>query len=266
MPEGDTLHRIARNLAPRFEGHEVVAAEARSFDASRLIGSHVLLIEARGKHLLMHFDNGCIVHTHLGMRGSWHVYREGEAWKRAREQAVVALSTADWSCACFDTRTVALLNELTLRHHPMLSRLGPDPLRADFDVDAAVAGLRAFSETPIGVAVMKQEALSGVGNVYKSELLFREGINPFALVRELPVSTLQKFVDQARKWLSHNLNTRGRTLTGIDRNGARHFVYMRSGQRCVRCGDAIRMERQGVELRSTYFCPTCQSVDESRRR
>src|SRR4051812_35163239 len=176
MPEGDTLARIATVLRPILAGHRIVDARGRPGGArlELVVGSTVTTVETRGKHLLIGFDNGLTLHTHLGMNGSWHRYRAGERWQRPASRAVAVLSTNDATAVCFDAPTVELLETRALAAHPVLRALGGDVATADFDIDAALAALRdpTRSRMAIGDALLDQTALAGLGNVYRSELPF----------------------------------------------------------------------------------------------
>src|SRR6478609_10609511 len=144
MPEGDTLFRSAAGLRPHLVGRAVTAASARAPGpkVDRLVGATVTEVEAAGKNLLIRFDNGLEVRTHLRMRGSWHRYRPGERWLRAPSRARLVLEVPGAVAVCFDAPTVELFEQRVESLHPTLSQLGPDLLKEPFDADEAVRRLR----------------------------------------------------------------------------------------------------------------------------
>jgi endonuclease-8 len=140
-----------------------------------------------------------------------------------------------------------------------VAHLGPDVLSESFDANEAVRRLRERADLPIGVAIMDQKAVAGVGNIYKSETLFSVRANPFAPVSALTDEQLRAIVDRARRLMRSNLHsTTMRTTT--QRSDQRYYVYKRSHRPCVRCGTIVEMQRQGEQARSTYYCPKCQHV------
>ncbi len=217
-------------------------------------------VSARGKNLLIRFDDGRVLHTHLKMRGSWHVYRPGERFQRPEHQARVVLEVADALAVCFAAPTVRLLAANVATTDEYLSGLGPDLIPDEFDEDKAVTGLLALAQLPIGEAVMTQTALSGIGNIYKSETLFLCRTNPFALVSRLDHAAATAIVRKARELLRSSVRslTDQRSTTHGNAEGS-YWVYKRSGRACRACGHLVRMQRQGEQHRSTYFCSTCQS-------
>lgn len=264
MPEGDTLHNIAKLLRPALVGKKVVRLELARLagDTSVLVGTEIIKVEAVGKNLLVHFDSGLVLHTHLKMPGSWHLYRPGQAWRRSPSAARVILEVEDAQAVCFEAPVVRVLRERDLKRDRQLSELGPDLLGETFDVRKAMAGLRAVNDWPVGVAVMHQRAVSGIGNVWKSELLFLEQLNPFGLVASVSDEKLTTLLSRAREMMLANVEDGGRRTTRYEgvSDGTRVWVYRRRGMPCFRCGTTVRMKRQGEAQRSTYFCPKCQGV------
>lgn len=208
-------------------------------------------VEARGKHLLMRFSTGAALHTHMGMTGSWHLYRPGSRWRQAEGMARVVLEADGVVAVCFVPRTAEILAGDGEAAHPSLSRLGPDVLAPSRDADAAVAGLRATGVAEIGAALLDQSALSGVGNIWKSEALFLAGVHPFDRVADLEEAALTRLVRAAMREMHRSVSSEA-----IGRGGYR--VYRRSGRPCLRCGTLVEMRRQGPMRRSTYWCPRCQ--------
>jgi endonuclease-8 len=254
MPEGDTILRTARTLGRALEGRRIRRSEGADV-ADRTVTS----VEARGKNLLVHFDDGRALHTHMRMTGSWHVYRPGERWQRPAWRARVVLETDAFVAVCFDAPVARMLAPGADRRAPDLASLGPDILAPDFDAREASARLRLRGEAPIGEALVAQGAVAGVGNVYKSETLFLCGVNPFGPVRDLSDETLRNVLARARELMRSSADGR---IPAAERRalgrGVRAWVYRRSGRPCRRCGTTIRMRRQGEAGRSTYWCPSCQ--------
>ncbi len=267
MPEGDTIHRTAASLSASLVGQKVLAARTRAGpglprvpSAHRLVGRSVLGVEARGKHLLVRFEGGLVLHSHLGMHGSWHRYPAGAPWRLPESQARVVLEVPGAVAVAFRVATLELLSERELSAHPQLGRLGPDLAAGEFDLHAAVDRLGADPEPPIGEALLDQRLVAGIGNVYRSEVLFLEGVSPFAPVGELDPAVLQRIVARARGLLRTNLAGGARSTTGRRFPGSRLWVYRRAGRQCRRCGTLITARRVGEHARVVYWCPTCQPV------
>jgi endonuclease-8 len=272
MPEGDTLARIAVALRPYLAGRVVTGARARlpGPQVSRIVGQKIDAVDAAGKNLLIKFDGGLELRTHLGLHGSWHRYRPGETWRRPPSRAALVIEVPGAIAVCFDAPVVELFERRAEIVHPTISMLGPDLVAAEFDQAEAVRRLRepARAQTAIGEAVLDQRALAGIGNVYKSEVLFMEKVDPFALLGTLDEATIERVVATAREFLKSNANPEaaaGRTTTVDLKTGAklapsRLWVYDRAGRPCHRCGTIIEAGPQGTELpRTTYWCPSCQA-------
>ena len=274
MPEGDTLARIAAGLRPHLAGRTVIAARARvpGPQVQRVVGAAIADVLATGKNLLIRFDNGLELRTHLRMRGTWHRYRPGEPWRRAPGRAVLVLEVSGAVAVCFDAPVVELFETRAEALHPSLGRLGPDLLGAAFDAEEARRRLRdpSRAETEIGVALLDQRASAGIGNVVKSETLFIERVGPFDRVADLDDATLDRLVATARRILvESSARSRGpERVTTADPVTRRPlapgplWVYGRAGRPCRRCGALIRSVAQGADLpRTTYWCPACQNSD-----
>ncbi len=256
MPEGDTIYRAAEELRAALEGRRILAVRSAlvTLENAGLEGTVVERVEARGKHLFFDLDDGRSIHSHLGMRGFWRIYPVASAPRATVESLRLLLETAEHAVVCRNAPVVDILRS----KHPVAARLGPDPLRADFDGKKVLASLRAQGVRPIAEALLDQRLISGLGNVYKSEILFLCGISPFAPVAALDDAALQTLVDVAARLLRSNRG-RGPRTTRRASDGSRVWVYRRSGQPCLRCGATIAM-RRGALGRSTYFCPACQRV------
>jgi endonuclease-8 len=271
MPEGDTLHRVAAGLRPHLLGRPVTAARARipGPQVSRVVGRTVTGVDALGKNLLIRFDDGLELRTHLRLRGSWHRYRPGEPWRRSPARAVLVLEVPGSVAVCFDAPVVELFEQRAVRLHPSLGRLGPDLLDPDFDAREAVRRLRdpGRAKVSIAEALLDQRALAGIGNVYRSEVLWIERVSPFAKVADLDEETMGRLVATARRLLVANIGPRTartraeRITTDGDPRAAGEplWVYRRTGRPCRRCRMPIRSARHGTDLpRAVYWCLTCQ--------
>lgn len=266
MPEGDTIFRTAEVLRRSLLRGVVRRAWAqprpglvRVPRVDGLVGTTVTSVEARGKHLVIGFSNGQWLRTHMRVRGSWHRYAVGEAWRLPVSQASCVLETDTAVAVCFDAPEVELLSDAQLGRHAALTALGPDLLSPAFDAAEAVRRLRARPDVPLGEALLDQRALAGIGNVYKSEVCFIERVDPWRPVSALSDAPLAALVATARRLLLANAGGGRRVTTGMARPGASLWVYGRAGRPCRRCGTRIQARRQGEQGRLTYWCPSCQS-------
>ncbi len=264
MPEGDTIHRSAARLRPALAGRTLLAFEAVRLrgDPPRA-GTRIDEVEAVGKHLLVHFADGLTLQTHLRMTGSWHLYRTGETWRKPRHLARVRLQVEGWEAVCFAAPVVRTYRRDAPggplgRDSDPGAHLGPDLCRADLtaaDLEECVARMLtcAGPHEQVGVVLLDQRVACGVGNVYKSEVLFACGVDPFTPVSDLDNATRRRLIATASRLLRANLGAGPReTVAG----GV--AVYGRARRPCPRCGATIRMTHQGEHARSTYWCPSCQ--------
>lgn len=258
MPEGDTIHRSARALRESIVGKVIRRFASTRILSRDLAGKEIAAVEAHGKHLLIRLSDRRAIQAHMGMTGSVHVYRPGERWRRPEGMARMVIEVAAAKSAPTELVVVAF-SVPTLRliaNDAPLAHLGPDVLAPDLDVEEAVRRMRARHDQPLGVVIMDQSAVAGIGNIYKSETLFSLAVDPFLPVSAFSDETLAALVERARRLMKSNLQGRMRTTT---RGAAqRYYVYRRSGRPCTRCGTLIELRRQGEQNRSTYFCPRCQ--------
>ena len=265
MPEGDTLHRTALGLAPHLVGRPVAAARVRPGgpQVQRIVGATVASVEAVGKNLLIRFDNGLELRTHLRMNGSWHRYRPGERWRRPIARAVLVLEVPGAVAVCFDAPVVELFETRAEAIHPTISRLGPDLLDEAWGpaLAAEAAGrLRdpARAASTISAALLDQRALAGIGNIWRNETLFHERVDPWAPVGRLDADIVDRLVATAQRLLLASVRTpSGRSPM---------WVYRRAGRPCRRCGTLIRSAPLAEDVpRTTYWCPTCQAGEDQPR-
>lgn len=257
MPEGDTVYLSAKNLNAVLAGAELTRCDIRvpAFATVDLTGETIDEVASRGKHLLMRIGDFTI-HSHLKMEGSWHLYQHGTSWKRPAYQARAILETEGWQAVGFELGLLEVVPRA--EEESIVGYLGPDLLGADWSADAALANLRADPHREIGLALLDQRVLAGLGNVYRAELCFLRGVLPTRPVGQ--VESLEKVVALAERLIQANKDRSVRTTTGR-LNGQTSWVYGREGKPCLRCGTRIKHGKLGdteLQLRDTYWCPVCQ--------
>jgi endonuclease-8 len=280
MPEGDTIFRAARTLHRVLAGKEVTRFESvypaltRIADDHPIVGRTIESVTARGKHLLIAFSGGLTLRTHMRMNGSWHIYPAGVQWQRPARDMRVLVGTRDAVAVGFNVPIAELLTARDLARHKEVQALGPD-LLADVDGDTrfdradAIRRLRGRGREAIADALLNQRVVAGIGNVFKSEILFLAGVDPFTPVSALSEAALDRLVDISRAQLAANVMTRSQTLSpAVGRRTTRSldpreklWVYGRGGKPCRKCGTAIRSKKTGLHARLTYWCPACQPPD-----
>ena len=274
MPEGDSIFRAARTLQRALAGRTVTRFESvfprltRINDDSPLRGRTIERVEARGKHLLIWFSGDLVLRTHMRMNGSWHIYRPGERWSRPRHDMRIVLETPEMHAVAFSVPVAEFGSAAELARAPALRDLGPDALSERFVAAEAVDRIASRRDMEIADALLDQTAIAGIGNIYKSEVLFAGRISPFLKVAELAREDIDRLVAIAVKFLRANVSepARGgivtyaglRRTTGRSDPGARLWVYGRGGKPCRRCGTPISRVKQGPHARSTYWCDRCQ--------
>jgi endonuclease-8 len=275
MPEGDTIFRTARTLDRALAGRLVTAFDTQLSALAvvdrraPIAGRTVEGVVSRGKHLLVSFSGDLVLRTHLRMHGSWHIYRPGERWRAPRRDARIVITTEVWLAIAFSVVDAELLTRAEVECHARLSELGPDLLASEPDLAAARARMRAAGGT-IAEALLAQQVVAGIGNVYKSELLFLLGLWPFTPVAAVPDATVDALLARARHLLRLNVAEAsiiggqrvGRVTTGRLNPREPLWVYGRAGAACFRCGSEIE-SRSETGGRRTYWCPSCQPVASS---
>jgi endonuclease-8 len=231
-----------------------------------VVGQQISAVESLGKNLLIRFENGLEIRTHLRMNGTWHRYRPGERWRRPPGRARLVLEVPGAVAVCFDAPVVELFETRAEAVHPSLSRLGPDLLAADFDASEAMRRFRApeRASMEIGVALLDQRAMAGVGNIWKNETLWAERVSPFDRVGDIDDETLGRLIATAHRFLVMSARaTAGGGRASVAREGRASTgptLYGRTGRPCPRCRTPIVRAPQGIDLpRTTYWCPTCQA-------
>lgn len=266
MPEGDTIHKLARRLRPALEGKTIQKLWLRDRgDVAEFAGVAIEEVVALGKHLLIALGPRHVFHGHLGMNGKWFGFRHGERWSRSAATAVARIDTADGSFVCCRAPVAELLRRIDLSAHPVLARLGPDLLADDVDFARIVRRARNSDAREIADLLLDQRVACGIGNVYKSELLFLERIHPWTPAAELSDAQIEALFRNARALMLRNLGDWKRTTVAVvrpeqpwPRELPRVFVYGRGGEPCLRCRSPIASRKQGDAARTTYWCARCQ--------
>ncbi|HEX9258497.1 MAG TPA: DNA-formamidopyrimidine glycosylase family protein [Acidimicrobiales bacterium] len=263
MPEGDTIHRTAAALRAAMLGKPMTAFQATRLSGLRPTpGAVIERVEATGKHLEIGWDDGVVLHTHMRMTGSWHLYRTGERWRKSTKQMRVVIEVPGWQAVCFAAPVVETYRAKAMSRHPGLGSLGPDLARPGVDIEACVERMARFSDadTTVGDVLLDQRVACGVGNVFKSETLWACEVSPFTLVAALPVELRFQILQQAATLLQANVERAHReTVSGSPEGLA---VYGRFGKPCLRCSTPIEVRRHGEQARVTYWCPGCQPLLE----
>lgn len=265
MPEGHTIHRLARDHRLVLVGKpvQVSSPQGRFAAGAALIdGRPVTRIEPYGKHLWYRFDGGQLLHVHLGLYGKW----AGGSLPAPEPRGAlrVRLQTDE---AYLDLRGPTHCDLVTpAERTAVLARLGPDPLRPGADPDRAWARVTR-SKAPIGQLLMDQQVLAGIGNVYRAEVLYRAGLSPFRPGREVEPETwdavwrdvvqLMRAGVRAGRIVTTERTDRDRRSGPASREDS-HYVYRRDGQPCRRCGTEVRT--QVMAARNLFWCPSCQAV------
>jgi len=280
MPEGDTIYRAARTLNLALAGQTVTSFESTLPHLSRVEVDHGVVgrtlenVEAQGKWLLMYFSGGLILLSHMMMSGSWHIYRPGETWQRRRYDMRVVIATPKILAVAFNVPIAEFHTAASLTRREGFKSVGPSTLAENFDEAEVIARLRARPELEIGVGLLTQSLLSGIGNVFKSEICYACGINPFRMVGDLSDDDLKCLVSKARKFMLANVTESSgdkittyvpmRRTTGRANVSERLWVYKRTGEPCRHCGSAIVSRKQGFDARTSFWCPRCQPVGMKR--
>jgi endonuclease-8 len=279
MPEGDTIFRTARSLGRALIGKPVTAFRStyplltRFNDDTPLAGQTVEGVEARGKWLLILFSGGGILASHLLMSGRWHIYRHGEPWQLSRIHMRIVIENSEYQVVGFRVPVAEMHTARSLARCAKIPRGESDVLSTEFNAGAALEGLLGRRGEALADVLLDQRVLAGVGNVFKSEICFVNGLNPFRKVETLTRDEAMALIACAQRLLRANvLEDSGDTIvtyrgqqrrtTHASDPGASLWVYGRNGEPCRRCGEPIRRRIQGTDARVTFWCPRCQSMPD----
>ena len=242
MPEGDSVARAARRLQALVgervdvEAHHPRAVVKRV--AERLDGRWLVRVEAVGKNVLLHFDDGTTLRSHLRMSGRWTVRPRGS---RILGRPWLVLRGAEREALLWNG-PVLELDDRAVR------RLGPDILAEPPDLDTMVANLRRDPARAIGDALLDQRLVAGIGNAWKAEVLWHARVSPWRRVADVSDAELRAVLETAHRQMSE----------AVDNGKKRRHVYRRTGRPCPRCGALIESRGQGDANRIAYWCPGCQ--------
>jgi endonuclease-8 len=265
LPEGDTILWAATQMRPVLEGHvpdqirmpkgpagALRGSPGRARWPARLAGRNVTRVSTHGKNLLIHFDGGLVLRSHLRMTGAWGVFAAGEGWHRPPARAWIVLSSAGYDVVEFDGPVLELMTEGRVRFDQHLAALGPDVLADELDTERFISRLRGDDQTrPIGDALIDQRNLAGIGNIWKSEGCWEARIDPSRVLSRISNDEAIAIVTAVRPRMLRS---------GL--RGPRHMqlrIYNRAGRPCPRCGAKIISWPQGEGARMTYACPGCQA-------
>lgn len=276
MPEGDSIFRSAKSLHRVLSGQVVTRFDTAYAHLDRvnvdtpIVGRTFEKCTSAGKHLLMFFSGDLILRTHMRMSGSWHLYRHGERWWRGEQAMRIRIDTADWVAVAFDVPVAEFITPTELATRDPVAQLGPDLLGETFDRAEAIRRVIASGHRAIAATLLDQRILAGIGNIYKSEVLFMSGVHPETPSSAVPLATLERMMDIARGALRDNVvdgtSSRIQTYRNLRQlNPASDhdeslWVYGRHGKPCRKCGTPIEMKKMGIEAKSTYWCPQCQPI------
>jgi endonuclease-8 len=250
MAEGDTILRAARRLDAALTGERVAASapnpRGRVAGIERLDGRRLDRVSSHGKNLLLHCGD-LVLHSHMGMNGSWHVYPRGARWRKPRRSAWAVLVGEGAEAVQFGGPTLRLISADRLRRDPQLARLGPDILAPEPDLDAIVAGLRAAPGRTLGDALLDQTLVAGIGNIFKSEACFGARVDPWRPLADLGDDELRAVLTAARAQMLEAVAS-----------GRHTYAVYRARRPCPVCHGRISSRGQGDANRTTYWCPRCQ--------
>jgi endonuclease-8 len=274
MPEGDSIFRAARTLDRALAGRTVTRFESVFPRLTRIDrrdpvrGRTLERVTPRGKHLLMWFSGELVLHTHMRMNGSWHLYRPGERWRRARHAMRLRLDTDAWIAVAFDVHDAECVAAADATTVPAIARLGPDLLAAEVDVAGIARRIVAEGDRALADVLLDQRVMAGVGNVFRSELLFVQGLHPRTAAGALDTAAAHALVRRAVRLLRVNARPGAsrRNTTGRTAPGESLWVYQRTGQPCRRCGAPVQSAADAPLARRVYWCPTCQPAPAAAER
>jgi endonuclease-8 len=259
MPEGDSIRTAANRVAAALVGREIELIETphprfgKDRWPEKLAGRGVRAVDTRGKHLMIRFNGGLTIHSHLRMTGAWGVYARGGRWHRGRHRAWLVIRTADSDVVQFDGPVLELMTDGRARSDPRIAQLGPDVLAESFDDAAFIRRLREDDQTrTFGDALLDQRIVAGIGNMWKAEGCFRARIDPWRRLRDVSDDEALSVIHAVRPPMQESADV------GFPKS-ENLLVYKRAGTPCPRCGAKIEARGQGDDNRMTYWCPGCQT-------
>lgn len=260
MPEGDTVHCLADLLGSALVGAVLTRGQIRGRVSPSLVGRRIQGVRSKGKHLYLDLEGGLCLRSHLGLYGSWHRYRPLEPWQRPERQAALVLEVEGWVYVCFNAKEVELTRSLGFESQDQRRRLGPDLTREPLDAHEIWQRALAFNppDSPLVDLLLDQRVACGIGNVYKSEVLFLTRRSPLLALKDLSPQDVADLYETAAGLLRRNLGGGPRVTRDTPDGRGPLWVYGRAGLPCLSCGTPLRRDRLGRHSRSTYWCPACQ--------
>lgn len=265
MPEGDTIFRISQNLGHHLIQKSVTRVQLRSvpYAAEVLLGKEIVDVTSIGKNLFILYEGDVILRAHSKMLGSWHLYSPGVAWKRSARHAVATIEAGDVIAVAFDVPVLQLSKGVERTLGTFRSQLGSDLIRDELNLDLATARFRQFGgDVSIGEALLDQRIVSGIGNIYRCETLFKAKISPFRSASSISVEELGEMLEIARSDLSFNAKDNLGVKRVFDSGLDGTFVYGRGSLPCHFCGTNIVRRIMGAPSemvpRPIFYCPACQ--------
>jgi len=277
VPEGDTIFRAARALGRALTAKPITGFRSnyplltRFHEDTPLIGQCVTSVESRGKWLLIHFSGGATLATHMLMSGSWHIYRRGERWQRPQAHMRIVLENSELVAVGFNVPVAKILRTEELERALRIPSTLTDALSEDFVAAEVARRILAHGPDQIGCVLLNQQVIAGVGNVFKSEICFVTGTNPFCKISALDAERISALISASRKLLKANVledsgdmivtnSGKKRRTTHRSDPSANLWVYGRQGEPCRRCGESIQSRVQEPDMRITFWCPQCQPM------
>ncbi len=279
MPEGDTIFRTARALGRALAGRPITGFRStyplltRFDDDTPLMGQIVEQVESRGKWLLIHFSGGGTLASHMLMSGSWHIYRPQERWQQPRINMRIVIANSEYCAVGFRVPVAKMLKPQELARAIRIPPPAIDVLSEQFDAAEVSRRLLACADEEVADVLLHQEVMAGVGNVFKSEVCFVTGINPFCKVASLERLQVTALVAESQRLVAANVledsgdtivtySGRRRRTTHESDPGASLWVYGREGEPCRRCGERVHRRIQGPDARVTFWCQQCQPMSD----
>ena len=258
MPEGDTIRTAANRIGAALLDRDIESIETphprfgKDGWPEKLAGRRVRAVDAHGKHLMMRFEGGLTIHSHLRMTGSWGVYERGRRWHRGRHRAWLVIRTARHEVVQFDGPVLELMTDGRSRFDKRIALLGPDVLADDFDEATFLRRLRDDDQTrTLGDVLLDQHVIAGIGNMWKAEACWAAQVDPWRRIGDVSDGEVLACVHAVRPLMRESAE-RGWPLKEEMK------VFRRAGTPCPRCETKIRARGQGDDNRTTFWCPGCQ--------
>jgi endonuclease VIII len=251
VPEGDTILRAKNRLSDALLGQTLTVSapnpRGRAAGVERLDGRVLERIDTHGKHLLLGFGD-LVLHSHLGMSGSWRVYAPGDRWRRPRDVAWVVLGGGQSEAAQFNGPTLRVMRRGRVALDPQLARLGHDILAPEFNLERVASAVRHGDPGRVlGESLLDQTLVAGIGNIFKNEGCFAVHLNPWRTLGDTSDAELRSVLQVTRELM----------LVAVAEGRHPFQIYKRRGP-CIRCGGRVQISGQGDANRTTWWCAGCQ--------